>query len=131
MKHHFVIPELFLQSSQNAAKAIHPAMRSFHNPTMSPELAVFNCLSLLFPQLDMRFIATSFQTNFQPVLCREYLPLQQTPRAEAHSHRSSVTPSFPLSVGLRPVFLNLRRAILSCSHPSTTMTSQWPPAITE
>lgn len=66
MQHRFVIPDLLLPSRQYAAKAIHPVMRSFHNPTMSPELAVFNRLRLLVPRLDMRFIATGFQTNFQP-----------------------------------------------------------------
>lgn len=54
--------------------------------------------------------------------------LRQPVREVTRSHRSSVSilrPSFPLSVGLRSVFLSLQVAILSCNHPSTTKTSQW------
>lgn len=159
MQHCFVIPDLLLPSRQYAAKAIHPDMRFFHNSAMSPELAVFNYLRLRFPRLDMRVIATGFQTNFQPfsliaftytgatcdsacrsvahpayllpaLMSRAFSPATTTGNGSPFTSviRLRFTACFPLSVGLRAVFLSLQGAILSCNHPSITMTSQWHPA---
>lgn len=118
MQHRLVVFDLFLPTRQDAAKAIHPAVCSFYNPTMSLEVGVFNRLRLLLPRLDMGFITTRFQTGFQPfgfiafvhaqtqpatrhylsevrraylqpALCRGYWPRRQPARAEVRSHRSS------------------------------------------
>lgn len=40
----FIIPDILLLSRLYAAKAIHPAILSFHNPAMSPEIAVLIAL---------------------------------------------------------------------------------------
>lgn len=114
MQHRFVVFDLFHTAAQNSTKAIHPAMRSFYNSTMSPEVSIFNRLRFFFPGLGMRFIATCFQTGFQLFLCpstdlacaptslseahwvylklvlyRGYSPLKQPARVVTHSYRSS------------------------------------------
>ena len=108
----------FSHKAQDAAKAIRQAVYSFYNPTMCLEVAIFNRLRLLFPQLNMgvhndvlsdRFpairlhslcpgtdaasdpvcLSVARQAHLQPALCRGYWPQQQPVRAEVRSHRSS------------------------------------------
>lgn len=66
-------------SIADAAKAIRQAVYSFYNPTMCLEVAVFNRLRLLFPQLNMGFITTCFLTGFQPFGCIAFVHAQMQP----------------------------------------------------
>lgn len=59
MQHGLVIFGLLFPSTQDPAKAIHPAMSPLDNPAMSVKLRVFTGLRLFFTGLGMQLIATA------------------------------------------------------------------------
>ena len=58
MQHGLVIFDLFILSGQDSAKAIHPTVRSFDDPTMGVEVRVFTGVRLFFTGLNIWLVTT-------------------------------------------------------------------------